>query len=72
MPLKRGKSRATISANISELKKSGYEDPKQRVAIALSQARKSGAKIPQPGVQGKAKKVGVRKPSAAEEKAEGE
>lgn len=45
MPLKKGKSKKTISKNISELRHSGYPE-KQSVAIALSEARKSGAKIP--------------------------
>lgn len=45
MPLRRGKSKAAISTNISQLRKEGYK-PKQAVAIALSQARRSGAKIP--------------------------
>lgn len=45
MPLKKGKSRATISHNIREMIKSGHPR-KQAVAAALSQARKSGAKIP--------------------------
>lgn len=40
MPLKRGSSRETIAANIRELAKSGYPF-KQRIAIALSSARRS-------------------------------
>jgi hypothetical protein len=45
MPLKKGKSQATISKNISELENSGHKRS-QSIAIALSEARKSGAKIP--------------------------
>ncbi len=45
MPLKKGKSKATISANIREMVKSGHPQ-KQAIAAALNQARKSGAKIP--------------------------
>lgn len=45
MPLKKGKSKKIISENISELRHSDYPE-KQAVAIALSEARKSGAKIP--------------------------
>ncbi len=45
MPLKKGKSKATISANIKELVKSGRPQ-KQAIAIALNTARKSSAKIP--------------------------
>lgn len=45
MPLKRGKSPATVSANIRTEIAAG-KPQKQAVAIALSQARKSGARIP--------------------------
>ncbi|HEY3145469.1 MAG TPA: hypothetical protein VGJ75_03915 [Dongiaceae bacterium] len=45
MPLKKGKSRKTISSNISEMVASGYPQ-KQAVAASLDTARRSGAKIP--------------------------
>jgi hypothetical protein len=45
MPLKKGKSKKTISRNVSELVKSGRPQ-KQAVAIALDTAHRSGAKIP--------------------------
>jgi len=51
MPLKRGKSQKTISANISELSKSKTKagkgrTHKQNIKIALDEARDSGANIP--------------------------
>ena len=46
MPLKTGKSQKTISSNISELESTGKFGHKQSIAIALEEARKSGAKIP--------------------------
>lgn len=44
MPLKSGKSKAIVSSNIKEEMKS--KPQKQAIAIALSKARESGAKIP--------------------------
>ena len=49
MPLDKSGTKASIGKNISKLKSEGYDDPKQRVAIALNTARKGGAKIPKPG-----------------------
>lgn len=48
MPLKKGKSKKTISENIAREMQAGR--PKdQAIAIALNTARKSGAKIPKKG-----------------------
>jgi hypothetical protein len=45
MPLKKGKSKAVIKSNISEMIHAGH--PKnQAIAASLSQARKAGAKLP--------------------------
>lgn len=41
MPLQRGKSQAVISSNIREMRHSGYPE-RQAIAIAESQARRSG------------------------------
>lgn len=45
MPLTKGKSKKVISSNISEMVRAGHPQ-KQAIAAALSEARKSGAKIP--------------------------
>ena len=46
MPLKKGTSKKTIGKNIGELESTGKYPRKQAIAIALSEARKSGANIP--------------------------
>lgn len=43
MPLKKGYSRETVSANIAEMIRSGH-DPKQAAAAAYRQARESKRK----------------------------
>jgi len=43
MPLKKGKSKAVISKNVSELRRSGYPQ-KQSVAIAMDKAGKGRKK----------------------------
>lgn len=48
MPLAKGKSKKTISKNIKTEMHAG-KPQKQAVAIALSEARKSDAKIPKKG-----------------------
>lgn len=45
MPLKKGKSKDTISSNVKEMIESGYPQ-KQAVAASLNKARQSGANIP--------------------------
>ncbi len=45
MPLKKGKSKKVIGENIKEMEASGYPK-KQAIAASLTQARKSGDKIP--------------------------
>ena len=43
MPLKKGRSKATVSKNIRELRHSGYPQ-KQAIAIAMKKAGKSRKK----------------------------
>jgi len=45
MPLEKGKNKKVISRNIEKEVQAG-KPQKQAVAIALSEARRSGAKIP--------------------------
>jgi hypothetical protein len=63
MPLKKGKSKATISKNISEMihsatfasGKSKAKKQQMATAAALDKARESGAKIPKAGARTKTK-----------------
>lgn len=50
MPLHKGKSKKVIGENIKEEEKT--HPKKQAIAIALNQARKSGAHIPLPKKRG--------------------
>lgn len=51
MPLVKGKSPKAIKENIEIEEKVGKRPRKQAVAIALNEARKSGAKIPKKKAQ---------------------
>ena len=55
MPLVKGKSKASISKNIRTEIKAGRPH-KQAIAIALSTARKAGAKIRRPRISLKTRK----------------
>ena len=48
MPLLKGTGKTVIGKNISEMVHSGHPQ-RQAVAAALTQARKSGARIPKKG-----------------------
>lgn len=63
MPLKRGGSRKTIAKNIRELRKKGGRPQKQIVAIALSEARRTGSKKQKRKLQPKRKHNTGHKPS---------
>jgi hypothetical protein len=45
MPLKKGSSKATVSQNIGEMRRSGYPE-KQAVAASLNSARRTGKTAP--------------------------
>ena len=55
MPLKKGKSRATVSSNISKLRSEGRPQ-NQAIAIALSEARRTKKKPKKAGKRNKAAK----------------
>lgn len=48
MPLKKGSSKSTISANIRELMHTGRYPQKQAIAIAFSQARRTRKRLKMP------------------------
>lgn len=52
------KAQGYVSHKISKLADEGYDDPKQRVAIAMSMGRKKGYDIPKKLVDREAKKKG--------------
>ena len=51
MPLKRGSGRKTVSSNVSKLRREGYPQ-RQAVAIAMSQAKRTGSKRRRPARKG--------------------
>lgn len=60
MPLKKGYSKQTISANIGEMVKSGHPQ-KQAIAAALETARRARSAAPKPVVKAPIKKVSKKK-----------